>query len=76
MQIEKPKLTPSLFLNTYFLLLHSIIQRKESSSPLTTVMLEHGSLEVKNLAAVTEKDSKEYAQLVSYAIVIDVKSTV
>ncbi|CAK6966738.1 uncharacterized protein si:ch211-149e23.4 isoform X1 [Scomber scombrus] len=51
-------------------------KRKESSSPLTTLIQEHRSLEVKKLAAVTEKDSNEYAQLVSYAIVIDVKSTV
>lgn len=39
-------------------------------------MQEPGSPEVKKPAAVTEDDSKEYAQLVTYSIVIDVKSTV
>ncbi|XP_042271047.1 uncharacterized protein si:ch211-149e23.4 isoform X1 [Thunnus maccoyii] len=51
-------------------------KRKESSSALTTLMQEPGSPEGKKPAAVTEKDCKEFTQLVSYAIVIDVKSTV
>ncbi|XP_067364628.1 uncharacterized protein si:ch211-149e23.4 isoform X2 [Channa argus] len=51
-------------------------KKQESLSALTTLMQEPGSPEVKK-PAVTEADSnKEYAQLVSYSIVIDVKSTV
>lgn len=38
-------------------------------------MQEPGSPEVKK-PEVTDKDNKEYAQLISYSIVIDVKSTV
>ncbi|XP_022615495.1 uncharacterized protein LOC111232319 [Seriola dumerili] len=50
-------------------------KKKESFSALTTLMQEPGSPDFKK-PAVTEKDSKEYAQLISYSIVIDVKSTV
>ncbi|XP_070762552.1 uncharacterized protein [Enoplosus armatus] len=50
-------------------------KKQESLSALTALMQEPGSPEVKK-PAVTEKDSKEYAELVSYSIVIDVKSTV
>ncbi|XP_040901606.1 uncharacterized protein si:ch211-149e23.4 isoform X2 [Toxotes jaculatrix] len=50
-------------------------KKQESLSALTTLMQEPGSPEVKK-PDVTEKDSKEYSQLVSYSIVIDVKSTV
>ncbi|XP_023125528.2 uncharacterized protein si:ch211-149e23.4 [Amphiprion ocellaris] len=50
-------------------------KKRESVSALTALMQEPTYPEVKKPAA-TEKDSKEYAQLVSYSIVIDVKSTV
>ncbi|XP_008279194.1 uncharacterized protein LOC103356720 [Stegastes partitus] len=50
-------------------------KKRESVSALTALMHEPTSPQVKKSAA-TEKDSKEYAQLVSYSIVIDVKSTV
>ncbi|XP_071352296.1 uncharacterized protein [Trachinotus anak] len=50
-------------------------KKEESLSALTTLMQEPCSPDLKN-PAVTEKDSKEYAHLVSYSIVIDVKSTV
>lgn len=53
----------------------SMIQKQESLSALTTLMQEPSSPEPKK-PAVTENNSKEYAQLVSYSIVIDVKSTV
>ncbi|KAM7399087.1 hypothetical protein PAMP_018379 [Pampus punctatissimus] len=56
---------------------HSLrVLKKESLSALTTLMQEPGSPEVKKPAAVTKENSKEYAQLISYSIVIDVKSTV
>ncbi|XP_044058633.1 uncharacterized protein si:ch211-149e23.4 isoform X2 [Siniperca chuatsi] len=54
---------------------NSRTQYKKSLSALTTLMQEPGCPEVKK-PAVMEKDSKEYTQLVSYSIVIDVKSTV
>ncbi|XP_069017603.1 uncharacterized protein [Embiotoca jacksoni] len=50
-------------------------KKHESLSALTTLMQEPGSPEVKK-PVVTEKDSKELAKLISYSIVIDVKSTV
>ncbi|XP_022047801.2 uncharacterized protein si:ch211-149e23.4 [Acanthochromis polyacanthus] len=50
-------------------------KKRESVSALTALMQEPTSLQLKK-PTVTEKDSKEYAQLVSYSIVIDVKSTV
>ncbi|AWO98752.1 Hypothetical protein SMAX5B_019982 [Scophthalmus maximus] len=50
-------------------------KEQESLSALTTLMQEPGSPEVKK-PVMMEKDSKEYDQLISYAIVIDVKSTV
>ncbi|KAM9359581.1 uncharacterized protein ABDE67_002722 [Symphorus nematophorus] len=50
-------------------------KRKESLAGLTALMQQPGSPEVKK-PPVTETDSKEYAHLVSYSIVIDVKSTV
>ncbi|XP_049431658.1 uncharacterized protein si:ch211-149e23.4 isoform X1 [Epinephelus fuscoguttatus] len=50
-------------------------KQRESLSALTSLMQEPGSPEVKK-PAVENGDSKEYAQLVSYSIVIDVKSTV
>ncbi|XP_059187195.1 uncharacterized protein si:ch211-149e23.4 [Centropristis striata] len=50
-------------------------KEQECLSALTSLMQEPGSPEVKK-PAVTEIDSKEYAQLISYSIVIDVKSTV
>ncbi|TDH14643.1 hypothetical protein EPR50_G00022540 [Perca flavescens] len=50
-------------------------KKQESLSALTSLMQEPGSPEVKK-PAVTENDKKEYAQLISYSIVIDVKSTV
>lgn len=53
----------------------SKIQKPESLSALTALMQEPGSPEVKK-PMVTEKDSKEHAQVVNYSIVIDVKSTV
>lgn len=65
--------------STCFLLLCcfslSITQKPESLSALTSLMQEPGSPEVKK-PAVIEKDSKELSHLVSYSIVIDVKSTV
>nr|XP_020472508.1 uncharacterized protein LOC109969747 [Monopterus albus] len=45
-------------------------KKQESRSALTTLMKEPGSPEV------MEKDSNDYAHLVSYSIVIDMKSTV
>ncbi|XP_029302477.1 uncharacterized protein LOC115017900 [Cottoperca gobio] len=50
-------------------------KKKDSLSALTSLMQEPGSPEVKK-PAVTENNSKDYAQLVSYSIVIDVKTTV
>ncbi|XP_018520897.1 uncharacterized protein si:ch211-149e23.4 [Lates calcarifer] len=50
-------------------------KKPESLSALTALMQEPGSPEVKK-PMVTEKDSKEHAQVVNYSIVIDVKSTV
>ncbi|KAM6932765.1 uncharacterized protein PEZ65_007867 [Lycodopsis pacificus] len=50
-------------------------KNKESLSALTSLMQEPGSPEVKK-PAVTENTSKEYTQLVSYSIVLDIKSTV
>ncbi|KAK9521092.1 hypothetical protein VZT92_020929 [Zoarces viviparus] len=50
-------------------------KKKESLSALTSLMQEPGSPEVKK-PAVTENTSKEYTQLVSYSIVLDIKSTV
>ncbi|XP_051253641.1 uncharacterized protein si:ch211-149e23.4 [Dicentrarchus labrax] len=50
-------------------------KKPESLSALTTLMQEPGSPEVKK-PPVTEKDGQQYTQLVSYSIVIDVKSTV
>ncbi|XP_031153452.1 synaptogenesis protein syg-2 isoform X2 [Sander lucioperca] len=50
-------------------------KKQESLSALTSLMQEPGSPGVKK-PAVTENDKKEYAQLISYSIVIDVKSTV
>ena len=52
-----------------------MIQRKESLAALTKLMQQPGSPEVKK-PPMTEADNKEYAHLVSYSIVIDVKSTV
>ncbi|KAM4566712.1 uncharacterized protein PAE49_010225 isoform 1-T1 [Odontesthes bonariensis] len=49
--------------------------QRESLSALASLMQMPGSPEVKKPAAATE-ESKEYTQLVSYAIVVDVKSTV
>lgn len=49
--------------------------KKESLSALTALMHEPGSPEVKK-PSVTENNRKEQAQLVSYSIVIDIKSTV
>ncbi|KAG7480142.1 synaptoproteinsis syg-2-like isoform X1 [Solea senegalensis] len=50
-------------------------KKRGSLSALTSQMQEPGSPEVKK-PAVMENESKEYAQLLSYSIVIDVKSTV
>ncbi|XP_030008582.1 hemicentin-1 isoform X2 [Sphaeramia orbicularis] len=50
-------------------------KKPESLSALTALMQDPGSPAVKK-PAVMDKDSKEYAQLVNYSIVIDVKSTV
>ncbi|XP_065816341.1 uncharacterized protein si:ch211-149e23.4 isoform X2 [Labrus bergylta] len=50
-------------------------KKRESLSALTTLMQEPSSPGAKK-PSVTEKDSKEYAQLISYSIVIDVKSDV
>ncbi|XP_034722586.1 uncharacterized protein si:ch211-149e23.4 isoform X2 [Etheostoma cragini] len=50
-------------------------KKQESISALTSLMQEPGSPEVKK-PVVTENLKKEDAQLVSYAIVIDIKSTV
>ncbi|XP_070685452.1 uncharacterized protein [Pempheris klunzingeri] len=50
-------------------------KKQECLSALTSLMQEPGSPEMKK-PGVMEKDSKEFAQLVSYSIVIDVKSTV
>ncbi|XP_068571384.1 hemicentin-2 [Cebidichthys violaceus] len=50
-------------------------KKKESLSALTSLMQEPGSPEVKK-PAVTEINSKEITQLVSFSIVLDVKSTV
>ncbi|KAG7243099.1 hypothetical protein INR49_016474 [Caranx melampygus] len=50
-------------------------KKKESLSALTTLMQEPGSPDFSK-SGVVEKDTKEYAHLVSYSIVIDVKSTV
>ncbi|XP_030251004.1 uncharacterized protein LOC115568074 isoform X2 [Sparus aurata] len=50
-------------------------KEQEALSALTTLMQEPGSPEVKKPPA-TGEGSKEYAHLVSYSIVIDVKSTV
>lgn len=52
-----------------------MIQKKESLSPLTALMQEPGSPEVKK-PSVDGKHSEESAKMVSYSIVIDVKSTV
>lgn len=52
-----------------------VIQEEEVLSALTGMMQEPGSPEVKK-PPVIEDDSKEYTQLVSYSIVIDIKSTV
>ncbi|XP_039987247.1 uncharacterized protein si:ch211-149e23.4 [Xiphias gladius] len=54
---------------------NSRTQYKESLSALTSLMQEPGSPEVKK-PAVMEKDSKEPAHMVTYSIVIDVKSMV
>uniref|UniRef100_A0A3Q3FZR2 Si:ch211-149e23.4 n=1 Tax=Labrus bergylta TaxID=56723 RepID=A0A3Q3FZR2_9LABR len=51
------------------------VEKRESLSALTTLMQEPSSPGAKK-PSVTEKDSKEYAQLISYSIVIDVKSDV
>ncbi|XP_034556382.1 uncharacterized protein si:ch211-149e23.4 isoform X2 [Notolabrus celidotus] len=50
-------------------------KKRESLSALTTLMQEPASPESKK-PSVSEKDSKEYAQLINYSIVIDVKSNV
>ncbi|XP_032358293.1 uncharacterized protein si:ch211-149e23.4 [Etheostoma spectabile] len=50
-------------------------KKQESISALTSLMQEPGSPEVKK-PVVTENDKKEEAQLISYSIVIDIKSTV
>lgn len=50
-------------------------KKKESLSPLTALMQEPGSPEVKK-PSVDGKHSEESAKMVSYSIVIDVKSTV
>lgn len=50
-------------------------QEQESLSALTALMQEPGSPEVKK-PEVKEEESKEYAALVSFSIVFDVKSTV
>ncbi|XP_071400914.1 uncharacterized protein [Centroberyx affinis] len=50
-------------------------KNQESLSALTSLMQDPCSPELKK-AAVLEGDSQEYAQLVSYSIVIDVKTTV
>ncbi|XP_036929278.1 uncharacterized protein si:ch211-149e23.4 [Acanthopagrus latus] len=50
-------------------------KEQEALSALTTLMQDPGSPEVKKPPA-TGEGSKEYAHLVSYSIVIDVKSTV
>lgn len=57
----------------FFLL--SVIQKQESLSPLTALMQEPGSPQVKQ-PLMTREGDKELAQLISYSIVIDVKSTV
>lgn len=51
------------------------MQEQESLSALTALMQEPGSPEVQKLT-VKEDDSKEPNQVVSYSIVIDVKSRV
>ncbi|KAK2846796.1 hypothetical protein Q5P01_009795 [Channa striata] len=51
-------------------------KKQESLSALTTLMQEPGSPEVKKPAVTDAGSNKEYAHLVSYSIVIDVKSTV
>ncbi|KAM9318316.1 uncharacterized protein KZ484_022617 isoform 2-T2 [Pholidichthys leucotaenia] len=50
-------------------------KQRESLAGLTALMQEPGSPQMKKPEG-TEKDSEEYAHLVGYAIVIDVKSTV
>ncbi|XP_074535110.1 uncharacterized protein LOC141797538 [Halichoeres trimaculatus] len=50
-------------------------KKRESLSALTTLMQEPASPESKK-PSVVDKDSKEYAQLISYSIVIDLKSNV
>ncbi|XP_041655955.1 uncharacterized protein si:ch211-149e23.4 isoform X2 [Cheilinus undulatus] len=51
-------------------------KKRESFSALTTLMQESASHDAKKPSVTSEKDSKEYAQLISYSIVIDVKSKV
>ncbi|TKS80762.1 hypothetical protein D9C73_014865 [Collichthys lucidus] len=50
-------------------------KKRESLSPLTALMQEPGSPQVKQ-PLMTREGDKESAQLISYSIVIDVKSTV
>ncbi|XP_054455488.1 uncharacterized protein si:ch211-149e23.4 isoform X2 [Anoplopoma fimbria] len=50
-------------------------KEKESLSTLTSLMQEPGSPEV-NKPAMMENNNKDYAQLVSYSIVIDIKTNV
>lgn len=51
-----------------------VLQGQEVLSPLTALMQEPGSPEARK--PVMGDDSKEYAQLVHYAIVFEHKSTV
>ncbi|KAM8904565.1 uncharacterized protein AB9W97_008164 [Spinachia spinachia] len=50
-------------------------EKKESLAGLTSLIQGPGSPEVKK-SAVAENKSEEYAQMVSYSIVVDIKSTV
>lgn len=54
----------------------SVFQDHEYLSALTSLSQEPGSPEVRKPAVMRESDSKEYAQLVGYSIVIDVRSAV
>lgn len=54
-------------------LLIIIIQKKESLAALTSLMQDPGSPQVKKWAG-TEHNNKVYAQMVSYSIVLDIKT--
>ncbi|KAM3615504.1 uncharacterized protein V6R79_003162 [Siganus canaliculatus] len=51
-------------------------KEQECLSALTDQMQEPGSPEVKKPAVADNREDKEYSQLISYSIVLDVKSTV